>query len=153
MTFDLLPWNASATVRHQLLFCLYKFVVREFPGGAHFCTKPLCVNSWRGHCGAPAPGQIIRTNATPCQQIKKTRAKARVQDAKKWCRGRDSNPHRPKSTAPSRQRVYQFHHLGTLKNLYYSACVVSASAATESRTSAPRNSSMLSPRGITSPCR
>ena len=29
-----------------------------------------------------------------------------------WCRGRESNPHGPKPTAPSRQRVCQFRHLG-----------------------------------------
>ena len=29
-----------------------------------------------------------------------------------WCRGRDLNPHRLTPTAPSRPRVYQFHHLG-----------------------------------------
>ena len=29
-----------------------------------------------------------------------------------WCRGRDLNPHRRMPTAPSRPRVYQFHHLG-----------------------------------------
>ena len=29
-----------------------------------------------------------------------------------WCRGWDLNPHRRMPTAPSRPRVYQFHHLG-----------------------------------------
>ena len=29
-----------------------------------------------------------------------------------WCRGRDLNPHELTPTAPSRPRVYQFHHLG-----------------------------------------
>ena len=29
-----------------------------------------------------------------------------------WCRGRDSNPYELALTAPSKQRVYQFHHLG-----------------------------------------
>ena len=29
-----------------------------------------------------------------------------------WCRGRDLNPHGLSPTAPSRPRVYQFHHLG-----------------------------------------
>ena len=29
-----------------------------------------------------------------------------------WCRGRDLNPHELTFTAPSRLRVYQFHHLG-----------------------------------------
>ena len=32
-----------------------------------------------------------------------------------WCRGRDLNPHRRTPTAPSRPRVYQFHHLGPPK--------------------------------------
>ncbi len=30
-----------------------------------------------------------------------------------WCRRGDSNPYTLSSTAPSRQRVYQFHHFGT----------------------------------------
>ena len=30
-----------------------------------------------------------------------------------WCRGWDLNPHELTPTAPSRLRVYQFHHLGT----------------------------------------
>src|SRR3989344_2276031 len=30
----------------------------------------------------------------------------------KWCRGQDSNLHTVSGTAPSRLRVYQFHHLG-----------------------------------------
>ena len=34
-----------------------------------------------------------------------------------WCRGRDLNPHGI-ATAPSRQRVYQFHHLDNEKNVY-----------------------------------
>lgn len=29
-----------------------------------------------------------------------------------WCRGRDSNPYELALTAPSKQRVYHFHHLG-----------------------------------------
>ncbi len=29
-----------------------------------------------------------------------------------WCRGWDLNPHELTPTAPSRPRVYQFHHLG-----------------------------------------
>ena len=32
-----------------------------------------------------------------------------------WCRREDSNLHGRKSTAPSRQRVYQFHHFGTAR--------------------------------------
>ncbi len=31
-----------------------------------------------------------------------------------WCRGRDLNPHELTPTAPSRPRVYLFHHLGLL---------------------------------------
>ena len=37
-----------------------------------------------------------------------------------WCRGRDLNPHRLTPTAPSRPRVYQFHHLGPAVRAYYS---------------------------------
>ena len=37
-----------------------------------------------------------------------------------WCRGWDLNPHRHTPTAPSRPRVYQFHHLGlTWMKPYY----------------------------------
>ena len=36
-----------------------------------------------------------------------------------WCRGRDLNPHELSPTAPSRLRVYQFHHLGTADRKYY----------------------------------
>ena len=30
-----------------------------------------------------------------------------------WCRSGDSNPDACEGTAPSRQRVYQFHHFGS----------------------------------------
>ena len=36
----------------------------------------------------------------------------------RWCRRRDSNPHAPKGTAPSRQRVCQFRHFGTACIIY-----------------------------------
>ena len=37
--------------------------------------------------------------------------------AQPWCPGRDLNPHDLSITAPSRQGVYQFHHLGKTKTL------------------------------------
>ncbi len=37
-----------------------------------------------------------------------------------WCRGWDLNPHELTPTAPSRPRVYQFHHLGPAVRCYYS---------------------------------
>ena len=33
-----------------------------------------------------------------------------------WCRGGDLNPYALTGTAPSRRRVYQFHHLGIIFN-------------------------------------
>ncbi len=36
----------------------------------------------------------------------------RLVPASVWCRGWDLNPHRHSPPAPSRPRVYQFHHLG-----------------------------------------
>ena len=50
-----------------------------------------------------------------------------------WCRGRDLNPHRRKPTAPSRPRVYQFHHLGlsVRQTLYHVMSLEGPSSGTD----------------------
>ena len=35
-----------------------------------------------------------------------------------WCARGESNPHAPKGTAPSRRRVYQFHHMRMATQTY-----------------------------------
>ncbi len=46
-----------------------------------------------------------------------------VASLQRWCRGGDLNPYALTGTAPSRRRVYQFHHLGsTAYDTDFGAC-------------------------------
>ena len=86
---------------------------RRAPG----TTSNYAKRSAKSKTDGPA-GQRARPLAEPCRRwrgAKKEAAASRPAASENWCRGRDLNSHGV-ATATSRQRVYQFHHLGAKKS-------------------------------------
>jgi hypothetical protein len=59
----------------------------------------------------------IRVLQTPALTTWLRRLPFRLSLSKRWCRGGDLNPYALTGTAPSRRRVYLFHHLGSTNYL------------------------------------
>ena len=71
---------------------------RNRPEGAGFVSDKLEATT-----GFEPVIRVLKTPALPLGYVALLR---------RWCRGGDLNPYALSGTAPSRRRVYQFHHLG-----------------------------------------